>query len=138
MNWYISHFLADKVLEAWLDNMAPTLPNMVWAALLTQLPVPQTPTPAGEVTVAGGYIRKQIKFDTVAANGRKLNTEAVTFNLPTADWALAAAPIIAIAIMDQEAVGGNWLWAAPICPRIVLNGDVAVVIEIGGFKAGIG
>lgn len=138
MNWYISHFLANKVLDAWLQNSTPTLPATVYLALLRELPVPQTATPANEVTVANGYIRKLITFGTVAASGRKLNTAEVVFNLPTGDWAISTLPIVAVAIMDQESAGGNWLWAAPICPRIVLSGDVAVKVEVGGFKAGIG
>lgn len=127
----VSDYLMNKFLDHTFRATTYTAPAAVYLALLKAIPIRQTATPASEVT-GTGYARKAITFGA-AANGRVLNSAAVLFDAPTADWATEAGPIVALAIMDAESAG-NWLVATPICSRIVLNGDPKPEFEIGALK----
>lgn len=131
----ISEYLVQNLLNHTLRSTSYTTPPSVWLALLKAIPLYNTDTPANEVTVANGYGRKQITFGApVDGSPFVLNSAAVTFGAPTGDWAAAAAPVVAVAIMDAE-TSGNWLFATPICAKIILNGDPAPKFEIGALKA---
>ena len=127
----ISDYLSNLFLEASLRNSAYSQPAAVYAALLKAVPIRQTATPASEVS-GGSYARQAMTFGA-AANGRSLLSAAITFPTPTADWATASAPVVAVAIMDATS-SGNWMYAAVVCPKVILSGDPAPKLLIGGFK----
>ena len=129
----ISDYLANKLLDHVLKNGSSyTAPAPVYVALLKAIPIRQTPSPASEVT-GGSYARQSLTVGA-AADAKSFNSAAVTFPSPTADWAPASAPIVAVALMDDSS-SGNWLFAAPVCPFVVLNGDPAPTFKIGGILA---
>lgn len=127
----ISDYLANALLNHTFRNSAYTAPSTVYVALFTAIPVKQTAGPSGEVS-GGSYARQAVTFGA-AANGRVLNSAAVTFPAPTADWAAASGPIVAVALMDANS-SGNFLVAVPVCPRVVVNGDQPPKFDIGGLK----
>lgn len=128
----MSDYYANILINWSLRNQALTPPVAVYLGLFKALFDPTVNPPTSEVS-GGAYARQLITFGA-AANGRTLNTAAVVFPNPTADWGTTATPIIAIAIMEQSS-GGNWMMAYHLCkPRIVLNGDPAPRFEINAIK----
>jgi hypothetical protein len=133
----ISNYLANAWLDHTLRNVAFSPPSSIWLALLKAIPARQTQPPASEVS-GGGYLRRQITFGTAAAHQRLLNTAAITFPQPTANWAAATTPVVAVALMDAETAGtGNWLAATPICSQVILSGNAPPKYEVGAIKVGL-
>lgn len=127
----VSDYLMNKLGDHVFRNTAYTPASVVYLALLKAIPLRQTATPASEVTEVS-YVRKAITFGAWA-NGRGLNSAAVTFATPLTDWAPASAPVVALAIMDAE-TSGNWLVAEPICARIIVTSDAPPKFDIGSIK----
>ena len=132
----ISDYLANLLLNYALGNSGADAVGPVYIALLTALPNRETASVSGEVS-GGGYIRLGPVTFGSASGGKKVSDTAYTFAAPTADWATATGPIICVALMDAV-TGGNWLFASPICPQIVLKGDFAPRFEVGSLKAMLG
>ena len=125
---YLMNGIGDNIFRA----QSSIAPASVWLALLTAVPLRQTATPASELTVANGYGRKQITFGAWAA-GRGLNSAAVTFGTPTADWTAANTPVVALAVMTAE-TSGSWLVAEVICPRMIYAYSVPPIFAVSAIK----
>jgi hypothetical protein len=131
----ISDYFVNAILEHIGGGSAYSQPTL-YLALLKAIPVHQTASPPTEVS-GGSYARQAITWST-AANSRKINSAAVTFPAPSADWATAAAPVVAIAITDASS-SGNWLLAHALCkPRIIVSGDPAPKFDIGAIVMALG
>lgn len=130
----VSDYFMNMILDEKFRAQSATAISAVYLGLFKAVPIEQTASPASEVS-GGAYARKQITFGTAAANARILSTAAIQFDLPTADWATASSPVVAVAVMDASS-SGNWLVAMPICAMIIVKGQPVPPIQIGGIKIG--
>ncbi len=84
----------------------------------------------------GSYARQALTAAMSAANavtGVSTNTSAVSFPAPTATLGMA----LYLGILDA-ATAGNVIWYAPLAnPRVINNGDAAVVMPIGSISVSI-
>jgi hypothetical protein len=95
----VSRYLANKLLDHTLRNVAYTPPTSVHLALFTTMPATDG---TGGVEVAGGsYARQAVTF-AAADNGMTSNSAAVTFS------ALPAATLVGVGLFDASS-GGNLL-----------------------------
>lgn len=92
---------------------------------------------SGEIS-GGSYARVALTAKMGAADGTtgiSQNTSAATFPVPTAAWGTAAF----LGILDSATLGaGNVLWYTQMTnPRVVNNGDAALVFDIGSLSVSI-
>lgn len=115
----ISNFFSNAILAATFRAGSYTFPSNVYLALYTSDP---TAADTGQEVSAGAYDRKSIMFSDPAIEAGKMtikNTEAVQFEVATADWGT----ITHVGIRDA-ATGGNLLYFGVLAsPRTILSGD---------------
>jgi hypothetical protein len=92
---------------------------------------------SGEIS-GGSYARQALTSAMGAADsttGIALNTSAITFPVPTAAWGTVAY----LGAIDALTLGtGNVLWYTQMTnPRVVNNGDAALVFDIGSLSFSI-
>lgn len=110
----MSQYLANKLLDHTVGNVAYTAPATVYMALSTAA---ITSTGSPTEPVGNGYSRSSVAFATAAANAVIENSAAVTFTATGSNWT----PVVSAAIMDAS-TGGNVLYYNAIPPRTVLAG----------------
>ena len=110
----ISTYLANKLLDHTLRNVAYTPPATVYVALYTSNPGPGD---TGTEVSGGGYARQQATFN-VASGGQITNDADIIFPVATASWGT----VTHIGIRDAS-TGGNLLYYMPL--------DVAKTIDAG-------
>lgn len=128
----ISDYLANKLLDHALKNTAYTQPSTVYLALFTTA-INKKDAIGTPTEVSGtGYARKAITFAS-ASQGASLNSAAVTFDAPTADWGT----VISMAIVDASS-SGNILFFTDVCPMVISNGDAPPSFAVKAIKAMFG
>ena len=101
----ISTYLANKLLDHTLRNVAYTPPSTVYLALYTSNPGAGD---TGTEVSGGGYARQVVTFNP-ASGGQVVNSADVVFPAATASWGT----ITHIGVRDA-ATGGNLLYYAPL------------------------
>jgi len=101
----ISTYLANKLLDHTLRNVAYTPPTAVYVALYTNNP---TASGTGTEVSGGGYARQQVTFNA-SSGGVITNNADVVFPTATASWGT----VTYVGIRDA-ATGGNLLYFAPL------------------------
>ena len=101
----ISTYLANKLLDHTLRNVAYTPPTTVYLALYTSNPGAGD---TGTEVSGGGYARQAVTFNP-ASGGQVVNSADVVFPVATASWGT----ITHVGIKDS-ATGGNLLYYAPL------------------------
>lgn len=101
----ISTYLANKLLDHSLRNVAYTPPATVYLALYTSNPGPDN---TGTEVSGGGYTRQPVTFSAASA-GQIVNSADVVFPVATAAWGT----ITHVGVFDA-ATGGNLLYYAAL------------------------
>jgi hypothetical protein len=101
----ISTYLANKLLDHTLRNVAYTPPSTVYVALYTTNP---TANDTGTEVSGSGYARQQATFN-VASGGTITNNVDIVFPTATASWGTVSY----VGIRDAS-TGGNLLYYAPL------------------------
>ncbi|MGD9663121.1 MAG: hypothetical protein AB7U63_17835 [Porticoccaceae bacterium] len=101
----ISTYLANKLLDHTLRNVAYTPPAAVYVAVYTTNP---TASDTGTEVSGGGYARQQATFNP-SSGGVITNNADIIFPTSTASWGTVAY----VGIRDA-ATGGNLLYYAPL------------------------
>jgi len=111
----ISTYLANKLLDHSLRNVAYTPPSTVYLALYTSNPGPGD---TGTEVSGGGYARQAVSFNP-ASGGQVVNSVDVVFPAATAAWGT----VTHVGVKDA-ATGGNLLfYAALSTPKTIDAGD---------------
>jgi len=101
----ISTYLANKLLDHTLRNVAYTPPTTAYLALYTSVPGPED---TGTEVSGGGYARQAVTFG-VASGGQVVSSTDVVFPVATASWGT----ITHIGVKDAS-TGGNLLYYAAL------------------------
>ncbi|WP_026487646.1 phage tail fiber protein [Caldanaerobius polysaccharolyticus] len=118
----ISTYLANKLLDHTLRNVAYTPPTTVYVALYTSNPGAGD---TGTEVSGGGYARQQITFN-VASGGQITNNADVVFPVATASWGT----VTHIGIRDAAA-GGNLLYYMPLDVTKTIDAGDQLKIPVG-------
>jgi len=111
----ISTYLANKLLDHTLRNVAYTPPSTVYLALYTSNPGAGD---TGTEVSGGGYARQAVTFNP-ASGGQVVNSADVVFPAATASWGT----ITHIGVRDA-ATGGNLLYYAALSTvKTIAAGD---------------
>ena len=111
----ISTYLANKLLDHTLRNVAYTPPSTVYLALYTSAPGAGD---TGTEVSGGGYARQAVTFNP-ASGGQVVNSADVVFPAATASWGT----ITHIGVRDA-ATGGNLLYYAALSTtKTIAEGD---------------
>jgi len=111
----ISTYLANKLLDHTLRNVAYTPPSTVYLALYTSAPGAGD---TGTEVSGGGYARQAVTFNP-ASGGQVVNSADVVFPAATASWGT----ITHIGVRDA-ATGGNLLYYAALSTvKTIAAGD---------------
>jgi len=118
----ISTYLANKLLDHSLRNVAYTPPATVYVALYTSNPGPDD---TGTEVSGGGYARQAVTFGT-ASSAQISNSADVTFPTATASWGT----VTHIGIKDS-ATGGNLLYYAALSTAKTVDVGDTIKIPLG-------
>ena len=111
----ISTYLANKLLDHTLRNVAYTPPSTVYLALYTSAPGAGD---TGTEVSGGGYARQAVTFSP-ASGGQIVNSADVVFPAATASWGT----ITHVGVRDA-ATGGNLLYYAALSTvKTIAAGD---------------
>ena len=114
----ISTYLANKLLDHTLRNVAYTPPSTVYLALYTSTPGAGD---TGTEVSGGGYARQAVTFSPASggSGGQVVNSADVVFPVATASWGT----ITHVGVRDA-ATGGNLLYYAALSTaKTIAAGD---------------
>lgn len=121
----LSHYLANKLLDHTLRNVAYTSPSTVYLALFTTMPAADG-TGGTEVT-GGSYARQAITFGAAAA-GVATNSTVETFS------AMPAATVVGAGLFDALAAG-NLLHLGRFSSAVVVPAAADYTVPIADVVA---
>jgi hypothetical protein len=117
----LSRYLANKLLDHTLRNVAYSAPAAVYLALFTTMPATDG---TGGVEVSGGSYARLATTFVAAANGVTSNSTALTFS------ALPAATIVGVGLFDASSAGNLLhLGTFPTPVTVAAGVDFAVAVS---------
>ena len=111
-----TNYLADRLIQATVRDIAWTTPNKVYLALYKTDPT-KAGYSAGEVS-APSYNRQEITF-TAPLDGVSRNASQIDFSTATSNWGNVGW----VSIMDKESGGFMLYFAGLNDPKTILSGD---------------
>lgn len=126
-----SNDLEGKLLNHIFRNTAYTAPGTVYIALMTAAP---TDAGGGTEVSGGSYARASVTSNTTNWNApsgtpRQIsNVNDINFPTPTAEWAPAGTPVVAVAAYDNSTAGNLLYWTTKQADGTT---DISKIIQIG-------
>ncbi len=123
-------WMTDYYKQLTMDNLLKAAgtawPSTVYLAMSTAIGAPDDDTVPSEVS-GGSYVRVAITFGS-NVDGTSVNTAAVAFAAPTADWGT----VQSLWITDTgPSSGGKAIFGENICAHVVKNMDAAPNFPVG-------